>query len=344
MGIDAKTFQNRLWGGFGRVILFLRKTDAAPFREAILDSCLHHRAFDRQAEEYRTDYLLDVMQATGEPEFYAAYVRRALDAGSGEDDGGQLYALARRLAERGDAEARRAMYRRFARQAAFQNTGGAEEIVALDGLDGYLFVAAQWQRHPLPEEDHWQEAWLREQLDMQIGPDDTRRALADAAHAQPELAVYFASVEQKQAQRKAQQSKPRPPAPTYEEITARIADPTQTTRWPAWRSWSRRLDDDTLARLALDLLTETDRGPLLKRLHVFRQRLSRLRLILCFNLRGARRGPCRGGPAGAGQSHRSAHPCAGAEPRGRRRTSAGCAASAEEQLRFRRLCADCPSS
>ena len=68
------------------------------------------------------------------------------------------------------------------------------------------------------------------------------------------------------------------PVPTYDEMAERIADPKQTTRWPKWRSWARRLDDDTLARLAQDLLAETDRVPLIKRLHMFRDRPFPLRL------------------------------------------------------------------
>ena len=78
--IDADTFLDKLAGGFGRVVLFLQENDAQPFREAILDSCLHHRAFDRQTESYRIDYLFDIMKATGEPEFYAVHIRRALAA------------------------------------------------------------------------------------------------------------------------------------------------------------------------------------------------------------------------------------------------------------------------
>ena len=78
--INAETFLDWLAGGFGRVVLFLRENNPAPFWEAILDSCRHHRAFDGQSEGYRTDYLPDITEATGEPEFYAAHIRRALGA------------------------------------------------------------------------------------------------------------------------------------------------------------------------------------------------------------------------------------------------------------------------
>ena len=186
MPIDAETFLDRLACGFGRVILFLRENDAAPFREAILDSCLHHRAFDQQAEGYRTEYLLDIMEATGEPEFYAARIRAALGTDGEGYSYGQLYELAARLARNGDEEARRVMYDRFARNAAHQDTTGAEDLVALDGLAGYLFVAEQWQRHPLPEEEHWQEAWLLEELEKQIGREGARQALGRAAEGRPE--------------------------------------------------------------------------------------------------------------------------------------------------------------
>ena len=60
--------------------------------------------------------------------------------------------------------------------------------------------------------------------------------------------------------------------PSYEDLQALIADPTQTTRWQRWRHWAKRLDEATLTKLAQDLLAETDRVPLLKRLHLFRER------------------------------------------------------------------------
>lgn len=272
--IDADTFLDKLSCGFGRVILFLRENDATAFREAILDSCLHHRAFDQQAESYRTEYLFDIMRATGEPEFYAAHVRQALGADDEDYDAGQLYELAARFAKNGDAEARRVMYDCFKSHATRHDTTGAEEIITIDGVDGYLFVAEQWQRHPLPEEDHWEEAWLLERLEEQIGQEEARQALKRAAQERPDLMSYLTEVEQKRAQWRARRASREPiSVPTYDDLKTLLPDPKQTTRWQRWQSWARCLDDDTLAKLAQDLLAETDRVPLLKRLHLFRERI-----------------------------------------------------------------------
>ena len=274
MPIDAETFLDRLACGFGRVVLFLRENDALPFREAILDSCLHNRAFDRQAEGYRTDYLFDIMHATGEPGFYAARIREALGVDDKDYSYGQLYELAARLARNGDAEARRVMYERFARNAVQSDTAGADDLVALDGIGGYLFVAEQWRRYPPPEEDQWEEAWLLERLEEQSSPEEARPALEQAGRGHPELAGYLAGVEQKRTRwHEWRDSRKLLPVPTYDDLQGLIGDPKQTTRWPKWRSWARRLDDDTLARLAQDLLVETDRVPLIKRLHLFRERV-----------------------------------------------------------------------
>ena len=255
------------------MVLFLRENDAAPFREAILDSCLHHRAFDRQTESYRTEYLFDIMQATGEPEFYAAHIRQALAEDNEGYSYGQLYELSARLAGNGDADARCAMYARFAREAPRLDTTGTGDLVALDGLTGYLFVAEQFQQHPLPEEDYWEEAGLLKQLEEKMGRETARQALEDAAQDRPLLTAYLAGVERKRAQWDEQRGSRRPSAaPTYDELAARVADPTQTARWPRWRRWGKQVDDETFIHLAHDLLAETDRGPLLKLLHLFRER------------------------------------------------------------------------
>jgi hypothetical protein len=271
--INAETFLEKLAGGFGRIVLFLQENDAQPFRAAILDSCLHHRAFDRQTESYRTDYLFDIIQATGEPEFYATHIRRALATEGEEYSYEQLYELAARLARNGDKDARQVIYARFGRQAISQNTTGAEEIVSLDGMAGYLFVAAQWQRWPLTEEDHWYEGLLLEQLEEQLGQEQAPQALGQASQTQHKLGVYLTEVRQKKQQWQTWQKKVQPTsALTYDDLKTRIADPTHTMHWPKWRSWARRLDTETLARLAQDLLTETDRVPLLKLLYLFREK------------------------------------------------------------------------
>lgn len=271
--IDAETFLDKLACGFGRVVMFLRENDAAPYREAILDSCLHHRAFDTQTESYRTDYLCDIIQTTGESEFYAEQIRQALGTDNDDYWYDQLYELAGRLAQNGDDEARRVMYDRFARQAAQQDTTGAESFILLDGLDGYLFLAKQFQRHPLTEEDHWEEVWLLDQAETQAGKAETQQTLERAAQQRPEMAEYFVELEKKRTRWQAwrEERKPRE-SPTYDDLKNWIADPTQTAHWQTWRSWSRRLDEETLRRLAQDLLAETDRVPLLKLLHVFRDK------------------------------------------------------------------------
>jgi hypothetical protein len=271
--IDAETFLEKLAGGFGRVVLFLQENDAQPFRAAILDSCLHHRAFDRQTESYRIDYLFDIIKATGEPEFYTDHIRRALATEDEEYSYGQLYELAARLALNGDEDARQIIYARFARQAISQDTTGAEEIVSLDGLAGYLFVAAQWQRWSLTEEDHWYESWLLEKLEEQLGKEQAQQSLEQAAQHQPQLGVYLAEVRQKREQEQVRRKERKPvEALTYDELKTRIADPTHTVRWPVWRRYARRLDEATQLRLAQDLLTETDRVPLLKLLYLFREK------------------------------------------------------------------------
>ena len=271
--IDTETFLDKLACGFGRVVLFLRENDAAPYRAAIADACLHHRAFDSQTESYRTEYLCDIMEASGEHERYAARIRQALATEGQAYCYDQLHGLALRLAQQGDEEARQAMYDRFARNAARHDTTGAEDIVTLDGLSGYLFVVEQFRLHPLPEEDHWEEAWLWEQLRERMGSSKAKWALDRASQDQPGLAAYLAGVKQKRTRwHDRRRRRPAIPIVSYDEITAAIADPTQTARWPKWRSWSRRLGEATLRQVAQDLLEETGRVPLLKRLHLFREK------------------------------------------------------------------------
>lgn len=63
--------------GLGRALLHLREHDAAPYRKAILHACLHSMVYDRQTEHSREQYLLDIINLTGERDFYRSHILAA---------------------------------------------------------------------------------------------------------------------------------------------------------------------------------------------------------------------------------------------------------------------------
>lgn len=137
--------------GLGRAILLLRDKDSSRFRNVIRYACLNNLVFDAQCEDNRAPYIMDVLDATGEPEYYALYIRAALRSEIDDRDLDQLVELAYLLAKRGDADAKAALYEAFSRQTDDNEPGiGAEEIIKLDGLKGWLWLRnAGYRRIPM---------------------------------------------------------------------------------------------------------------------------------------------------------------------------------------------------
>jgi hypothetical protein len=82
--MDEEQFRRLLRLGLGRAIVHARDHEASPFRDLILDACLHCYAYDPQIEGTRADYMLELIELTPEKELYWNEVLKALP-GSGDD-------------------------------------------------------------------------------------------------------------------------------------------------------------------------------------------------------------------------------------------------------------------
>jgi hypothetical protein len=77
--MNADRFEKAVALGLGRPVLYLLNHDARPYREIILDACLHNKANDPQVEGGRAAYLIDLMRASGDQKFYEEAVVQSLD-------------------------------------------------------------------------------------------------------------------------------------------------------------------------------------------------------------------------------------------------------------------------
>lgn len=149
--MDEAEFGRILSAGMGRAVSLLTGGDAGKLRHVLLHPATHYTAFDPAIEGDRSGYLFAVIEATGSPDAYRDAVLAALpDATANRPaDAAHCFALAARFAARGDDAARAALYDAFAARASHlyhPRTGaviGAAEIVALDGVAGFRFVAGR---------------------------------------------------------------------------------------------------------------------------------------------------------------------------------------------------------
>lgn len=125
--MNKRAFRRALRYGFGRAILHLQTHDATPYRDDILDGCLHFWGYDGQVETERPNYMFEVITLTGEADSYRNHILAEVETATDDRDGDQLFALARLFAERGDTEARAALDRALAR-LPFHDDLTADEI------------------------------------------------------------------------------------------------------------------------------------------------------------------------------------------------------------------------
>jgi hypothetical protein len=138
-------FRSALAKGLGRAKMHIEQFADEGLNEAILDACLTCQVFDPQCEGTRGAWLYEIIMLTGDADRYRKPILDALLASpetATEYTAMQLATLACNYAEAGSAEARQAIFDRFAMRHAEWGAIGADEIAYLDGLDGLAFVAS----------------------------------------------------------------------------------------------------------------------------------------------------------------------------------------------------------
>ena len=162
-------FEGWLRKGLGRAAVFLRANDSAPWREQLLYVCTHYLTYDAQCEESRAHYLLDLIEISGEADFYRNRIIAVLSGDHEEMDLGQMFEVVSSFAANGSDAAKQAMYTAFHRHG-FDAAGltCAEQLVILDGLRGLLFAMKSF-REVEPDERPWQFGYLIEVLKKHHG-------------------------------------------------------------------------------------------------------------------------------------------------------------------------------
>jgi hypothetical protein len=272
-----------LRAGLGRAVLYLKQHDPVPHRQTILNACLHNIAFDRQLEGTRIDYLLDVLDATHEIEFYRFHILSALETltkTTDDYDVAMLYSLTRAFAQRGDTQARATIYRKFDAIPGLGGFDGANAIIDLDGLSGFSHVAERLREHLLTNGDEFVVGdnvyFLDEEWAKTFKTYLSETELAEVWAEQGENLYIFGYEIGVVAETEMPLTVPGPkPADLasvgYDEIKNLIENPKGGNGWHVWR-WGKQATNEDILRAAKDFLTETDPKRLLLYLDIFRKR------------------------------------------------------------------------
>jgi len=267
--LNKTEFKRLLKVGLGRAIVYLQAHDAMPYQDIILEACLHNWAFDRQCENNRAQYMFDIIQITPEVEFYRQSILSALKNNIDGDREPQLYDLAKLFAQSGDAEARAAMYDHFIANVEGDHFDGLD-LIDLDGLEGFLFVANAIGESILPDEVFWEDESLLEDVEKRFGIEAVSKAAAQASKTNPRAESFVDAVLKKRLGKneRSQHTRPDPTGLSYVELKPQIFK----FSYKALVQWGKETDETELNQAAVDLLRETDERWLRSALLLFYER------------------------------------------------------------------------
>ncbi len=186
---------------------------------------------------------------------------------SKESDLWQVIGILRRFAELGDEEARRAIYGAFDRNVTGDNVNDADELIALDGIGGFLHAFTMLGDKQPDLQEWWQfDSWI-EGLEERDGEAEAWAALQEAARLNATLAAWLAVREHHRANLKEKWANHRQSTPCmrFGEIALLVAE-SAALEWREnrgkLRSAGRWAKPATVKRAAAALAEETDGGRL----------------------------------------------------------------------------------
>lgn len=208
MPLTPSEFRDALTKGTGRAVAYVRNAPAAEVREALLDACLHCKAYDAQCEGMRVDWLYHLIELSGEPGYYRQKISEALPESRNDEyysyDYWAMYGLMKEFAMRGDDEARTVLYREFDRQIYLPgrddgliivlNEGvyGQDALLDVDGMAGLLYVVEAAGRRILAGLTGWPDIYsLVEEAEERFGEDFVRDLLEKEAEQNEFIRAFW---------------------------------------------------------------------------------------------------------------------------------------------------------
>src|SRR5258708_853486 len=197
--MQIEEFQRVLQCGLDRIILYLHEHDSTPYQEYILDACLHNHVYDHQSEGNKTQYLYEIIQLTHKESFYREAILNAMATVPPPTpefsvdidwDVSQFFDFGLIFAQQGDEEARQAMYQLFIKRATRTCEFGADELIDLDGLDGFLFVARHLHNIADLPEDQLDKRYL-ETIEERFGCGRVLQYIEQETAAEPQLRAFI---------------------------------------------------------------------------------------------------------------------------------------------------------
>ncbi len=265
-------FRSALEKGLGRAILYLQKSDPAPFFDVILDASVRNTVYDKHYfGANKAEYLLEIFELTGRSDELIEAMLKAYDDFDLEERPDTK--LIMEIAKRGNAKARRLVKQDFLIELDEKSKYAGGDLIKVGGASAFLYVAKRLGRL-VKTDPAFQPVsyYLRDlrSLDLKENSEPKLPAILEKARLEnSDVDTHLTYIE-------AQLVKPERKFVRYEQLSypetkARIEDP-QDTSSVGYSWWGEYASYQELRMAANDLLLETQPERIRLYLEVFRDR------------------------------------------------------------------------
>lgn len=184
--------------GLGRAIFYAQEQDLRPFRDVILDTCLHCYSYDTDVEGTRSDFMYELLQALPDKQFFFDEVLKSLKDCGDDADAVQRFHMAARLAFDGSEAAKQAVYNYYS-PGPRRGVNIGLDFLTLDGLQGLLFVADKIGALLIAQPAEADSGWLLRKSIEICGEPATWDALREEAIGNPRIAAFLESLQERES-------------------------------------------------------------------------------------------------------------------------------------------------
>ena len=279
--LTKNEFDDALHKGLGRAFLFIREYGDNEVQEILLHSLIHNLVYDNQCEGGRGDWLFSIIEMTNNLEFYEEEILKNVKNVETWDtdqlldsfwDTVQLLDLLMAFAKRGSNKARRALYDTFDTQKFNESWVGGDQIIEVDGLDGFLHIAERIGKRLKIEDGYWEDDFMLREVKERFGTDHVERAIHERSKESEDLRSYLQKIKITDSDKRE----------TKEERLERYRKEYSLDKWlPALESpqghfpflaFARCASDEDILHCFALLKNETDKAKKIKLLNIFQRR------------------------------------------------------------------------
>nr|WP_315394825.1 hypothetical protein [uncultured Sphingobacterium sp.] len=256
-------FLNSLKRGTGEAYLIAKSNPNIDFSNQIIKGALNIFAYDGQCEGNRAQYIFDIISLSKQK----TKVRKAVLKGLAKESDDtwnltHLFALTKLYAEKGDTEARQAIYDRFLHNPIFGSDWvGYSEILDLDGLDGLLYISEKFGKYLEQNPDDWQDDSIISEFQEESKHLNVYKELEKKAKKNKYIHIYLDAVFRNNNSRKKNNSKP--------TIFKDIIDEIYNSKPILSFKRKNNLTEEEVTLIAEQLIIETDKSKIEKLLSIF---------------------------------------------------------------------------